>query len=640
MKRSSAVLVCILVATSTLFGSPTQIPDAAAEYPADTFVFVHCRDASLFLKHLAKTSLFRAIKESSVSEEATKYFEEIDGKCASEKRPSIFANGGDIDWFARNFLNGSGEFVCFPFEDEDHWILKVGLNKDNEIVKRLRAEFARNPNWSNVSLEAFEDQDKWIALADNEGHSNDESQPRFFGKLTVRPTDGFPSGECFVYWTESLFAASSSAKVLLDTLSKERPNKPKPRTLSQNRKFLELLNRLNRERIKASDLVFYVDSSKKIDEFLSGKKLDPEKLAMFRSIGLGEILSYGGKVSLDDARFEFQVELYSGLALPKSGISNIFDSKSLSNPVLPGVPADVDYYFSMSVNMRQFQTTIKEMQDARFGVRALMEIPDYFSQTLFKMLQNFWTAAAFSEQSVPLCTGEIDIFGSYPDDQIVQSARSTKRTFIEKGTSVIKDFLEFTPFGKDMIEGELDGHSYFRVSDVANQRMKDDLKKAGYWNAEKVATNIAVAEIEAPDKKYFASFPNMDSFSQSIGGAFETLDRDPNVEILWKELTSNEQPCFFAFVRTDAFFRPVFFYFTGRLYGAKNWLDAIKKDEALAIEHEKNLTKGDFQYRMNVLRAEAFDTWSREKFKSYFNCGAVGIYPTEKGLFIRIVQLR
>lgn len=120
----------------------------------------------------------------------------------------------------------------------------------------------------------------------------------------------------------------------------------KVRALSENRKFITIMNRCRATDDIQPEIRFFLDPISMSRSGFRGNKIAMGVMAFLPKAGLDGILALGGSVSLQGEEFKSVVHGHLLLANPRSGLLNMMALKPGESDPQPFVPADVTSYMS------------------------------------------------------------------------------------------------------------------------------------------------------------------------------------------------------------------------------------------------------------------------------------------------------
>lgn len=428
------------------------------------------------------------------------------------------------------------------------------------------------------------------------------------------------------------------------------------RSLAENRKFLEIFRRVTDDsRQDSAAVFFYIDTAFYQRQFakdqfpnIEGDIEDIEPI--LRETEFGEILAYGGLVQLPNDEREFDVKVYVSVSLPKGGMVDGLRLTPLQSPVGIQVSRDVDFYTRCNIDLLMFRN-LRLLRGAWHGP---LPVNDLLLVQIFDFVQHNALATFMSDESINDCTGELDFFGNFVEYEYLQAQRKTIRVFLKDNGSLIDEYLSVIPDENKLISKKLGNHEYFTSPEhVNNQRRKFAIRMAEMMGVEETGMINAMqregiySEIRESTARYFASFGDLEHLKFALKTDVDTnilLDSDPDLQLLWRYMQKGNlpNPGMFGFARADGMFRHLFYRLSARSYAILSGKASVANSEKMRQSNpdlnplsidSKDLPLVDYL-------SESAGKWSREKFKKHFRSGAFGVYQTEKGFLVRIIQLR
>lgn len=137
----------------------------------------------------------------------------------------------------------------------------------------------------------------------------------------------------------------------------------KVRPLSQNRKFITIMNRCRSKKDYPSDIKFFVDPIKLIKSAGRGDLGTQAAIAMFPSIGLDTVGAVGGSVILGDDEYEAILHGHLLLSNPRKGVTKVISLKPGEYEPELWVPGDAYFYMTTSWDVPQMFEELRGIFD-------------------------------------------------------------------------------------------------------------------------------------------------------------------------------------------------------------------------------------------------------------------------------------
>lgn len=618
--------------------SQSTFEQVAQKYPRDTEFFIYCQDFQKFAAQATELAFFRALINSPLKSETNLYVDAANRHSNEQGNSEVFDSRFSLTDFIQVFFRGEFEYARVRIDNRPQWALKVGLEPSNPATKWLANSLTNPHGFGPLRYRPFSDEKEFLGTI-----LRVEAIPEFKGIageliIDTKQLEDWPE-LMFVAWTSQEVWISSSEE-LLRSVSSRQTTRATSNSLSTNRKFQELCYRIEAEKAKKEHLLFYVDLSPMWENYLSNLP-SGEASEKFVDSGFHEILSYGGRVALSDPNYELDVKMYTGLAVPKIGICKLLEHRPLTSPVNSNVRSDVDLYIKANFNIDELNSFVSFCVTANLignplGDRLLACVTDYLVTI----------GPACRMEAADSLSGETDFSCWFFDHPRLKSVNFIFRNYLKPDRTAISSLIESYPgmnesFAEQVVEGQRFWGLPTHQAELMRQQMEERFRfDSGYErNFSPPDFSPFLFERSENESRYLAMIVGREHFHSHVRKNGDTLDQSPFVNELWSDLTKSSAPHVFVYFQ-DALFRDVFHYFGGMASTSNDLLGANLENPVELAALQKRFDVNADQFEILKHRAETADQWSRAKFKSHFKPAAAGVYPTEKGYLIRILQLR
>ena len=264
----------------------------------------------------------------------------------------------------------SGE-ICFavvaPKRKEPEVVLIIDTDPENEAVEKT-LERVRNP-WQNPAQPA--------KPADGEGEGGEADDPEGDAvSLTTEDADDEDSDDdefevlkidgnsVRMFRRNGTIILSTSRKVLADIRNRwDGVPVKKIRPLSQNRKFVTIMNRCRGTREMEPEIRGFVDPIAFAKSATRGNMGAQVAINMLPVLGLDGLLGIGGSVLYQEQEFESVFHGHLLLANPRKGIFEMISLKPDEYQPQPWIPADISTYMTTSWDIPTMFNELEKIVD-------------------------------------------------------------------------------------------------------------------------------------------------------------------------------------------------------------------------------------------------------------------------------------
>ncbi len=633
------VVVLLGLAVDDLFSQQDAFKRVAQRFPANTQYMLHCDDFPGLWSRFQETGLFRAFCDTPKIKEWTFLVMEIETFQEEQEKGAVVDSATPLETLIHDLFGGPVTYASLESEGELEWILSVDLNPDNALVNGLIKELAGEGKWGRLSSKPIGDRARWKELLDPDGEFAEDQI--LCCEFVSEHVYTIPSRQYGIAMTPRRLVVAPNAVILAQWLSWWGEGEVAvEKTLAGNRKFLELVHGVSGAHHQASDVYFYANEAAITKQWIGREAADPKTLAGLRELGVMEVISWGGRLSVATEIADYDMELLVGIGQPKIGMFEVLNLTPLENPVQSSVPSNVDYYFNVNVDAKK----MKQFLDAS------SELPNDLTQILtwdasglagvfWRFTNHYPSCFMFSHEGLSQLSGRLDVSGWFDNTLQMPFVREICRTFLKPGGSVIDDYIQTMPGASSLVQKFYGGNAYYGPTDEAIQRSHEKtarlFENLGLDVVDRVPTSSGGwVEFNREIPPYFASFRLEQEELKYVFDPLEsTLAESEAVEILWRELSRPQAPGFFVYVRDDAFTKHIFHALASRYFMAA--------EAPENLEYWKNQgAEGSLEYRLHKQLIDTLPEWSRERIKSHFGSGGLGIYQTDRGYRVRLIQLR
>ena len=281
---------------------------------------------------------------------------------------------------------------------------------------------------------------------------------------------------------KGLIVACTSEKVLNNFFTRwDGGAVKKVRPLSQNRKFITIMNRCRSDEDSPNDIAFFVDPISLIKSAGRGDMGMQTALALFPAIGLDSILGIGGSMILGEEDYEAIVHGHLLLSNPRKGVTKMIALKPDDYEPETWVPEKAYFYMTTSWDMPQmydelrgiFDLTMEEGTFDNFvSERIDSEIEMSLEEDILTQLSGRISVSQIGVEPGKANSGSV-IFGMGLND-------------IDESTEMIRKLMDFfnERFEAGFEESEYEGCTYWTFSDEAidsrrsaQQKRRDERSK-------------------------------------------------------------------------------------------------------------------------------------------------------------------
>ena len=372
MSKSSAYFLVIATFFLGSLFSPTaraEHPEAEKLLPEKTQVLVKIKSVEKFTDSFMKTGLMRMLQDEKLAavteslygsaEEAYQQVEDQLGVSLSE---------------LQTLLKGEVSFGLV-------------MGKDMPITIVILADYKGNSETTNKLLEVG------VAKATESGAESDTEE---VGGVEIKSLSGNGDDEQvhFFQRNDSICVTNNQdmAKEILvrwmledgdevsDDLKEELDEQLKSRTLSKNRKFLNVMKACDPDEDNPPEAIFFVDLFEIIKNSQSGVA-GTALVGILRGLGVDGLLGIGGSMTNNHEEYESIIHLHIALANPRAGIIKMLAIEPGDLEPEPFYPPNVANYFTANWNLDTTYNEIEKIYDLFNGEGALAdELSENFTE--------------------------------------------------------------------------------------------------------------------------------------------------------------------------------------------------------------------------------------------------------------------
>lgn len=344
---SAALLLGSLISTS----AKADHPAAEKLLPEKTLVFVKIKSVEEFTKSFMQTGFMRMLQD----EKLKPVTESLYGS-AEEAYQQVEEQLGVTLGELQNLLKGE---VCFG----------LIMDKDTPISIVLLADYKGNSETANKLLSAGE------SRAEESGAKLDSEDVE---GVSIRTIEGGGDDETVHYFqkNDSICISNNQdiAKLVLARwmieegeelsadLKEEMAMALEGRTLSKNRKFLNVINACEPDEDNPPQAFFFVDVFELIKNSQSGVA-GTALVGILRGLGVDGLLGVGGSMTNNHKEYESIMHIHVALANPRSGIIKMIAMEPGDLEPEPFVPPNVSNYFTTNWNAITTYNEIEKIYD-------------------------------------------------------------------------------------------------------------------------------------------------------------------------------------------------------------------------------------------------------------------------------------